>query len=333
MNYLLIFAIILSFFVTYLTLPYWIKGAHRRGFVGKDVHKKGVKKVAECGGIAVVMGTCAGILFYIAINTFVFNTGKENLIYIFAIISTLLIATVVGMIDDLWGWKKGLSKKTRLFIVLFAAVPLMVINAGTSSMSLPFFGTVNLGLFYPLFLIPLGVVGATTTYNFLAGYNGLEASQGILILSALSLVAYITEVKWLSIIGLLMAASLIAFYMFNKYPAKIFPGDVLTYSVGVMIAIMAILGNMEKIAVFFFTPYIIETILKSRGKLKKESFAKVKKDGSLEMPYKKIYSITHLSLYLLKRFRKDGKVYEKEVVYLINGFQLVIILLGFVFVL
>jgi len=119
---------------------------------------------------------------------------------------------------------------------------------------------------------------------------------------------------------------LLVFYYFNKYPAKVFPGDILTYSVGALIAGMAILGNFEKIAVFVFIPYILETLLKVRGGLKKQSFAKPNPDGSLEMPYSKIYGLTHLSLFLLKKMKR--KVYEKDVVYLIFIFQVLFILIG-----
>jgi len=52
------------------------------------------------------------------------------------------------------------------------------------------------------------------------------------LLSALALVAFITDGVWLAIIAACMVAALFAFLIFNKYPAKIFPGDVLTYSVG-----------------------------------------------------------------------------------------------------
>jgi UDP-N-acetylglucosamine--dolichyl-phosphate N-acetylglucosaminephosphotransferase len=175
----------------------------------------------------------------------------------------------------------------------------------------------------------LGIIGVSATFNFLAGYNGLEASQGIIILSALSVITFLTGDKWLSIIGLCMVASLIPFYLFNKYPAKVFPGNILTYSVGALIASIAILGNLEKIAIFFFIPYIMETILKSRGKLVKHSFAKVNSDGSLEVPYEKIYGLEHLAIYLLKKIKPNKKVYEKEVVLLINAFQIVVIIIGF----
>ena len=186
----------------------------------------------------------------------------------------------------------------------------------------------DLGLLYPLLIIPIGVLGATTTFNFLAGYNGLEARQGILILSALAYVTYITGNSWLSIVALCMIASLFAFYVFNHFPARIFPGDVMTYAVGALIAGIAILGNIERIAVIFFIPYIAETILKLRGKLRKASFGKPNRDGSLEMPYDKIYGLEHLAIYILKKWKKSGKVYETDVVYLINGFQILVIILG-----
>ncbi len=329
---LLIILISISFFVTYFTLPYWIRKAKQIGLVWEDMNKLNRKKnVAGSGGVTVVFGTIVGILLYIATNVFLFN-NELNLISIFALLSALLLVSGVGFIDDLFGWKKGgLSKRSRLVLILFSAVPLMVINAGESTMAIPFLGAVNFGLLYPLLIIPIGVVGATTTYNFLAGYNGLEASQGMIILSALALVTYLNGDRWLSVIALLMVASLLSFYLFNRCPAKVFPGDVLTYSIGSMIALITILGNIEKIALFFFIPYIIETGLKSRGKLKKESFAKVKEDGSLDMPYKKIYGLEHLAIYLLKKIKKNSKVYEKEVVYLINIFQIFVIATGFLF--
>ena len=326
MEPILLITIVVSFFCTYLILPYWIKKTKLKGLVGRDMHKKDKKEVTEGGGIVILFGASLGILLYVSINTFVFkSTGV--LTYIFALLCVLFISSFVGIVDDLLGWKKGLNKKIRILIVLFSAVPLMVINAGESTMM-----GISFGLLYPLLIIPIGILGATTTFNFLAGYNGLEAGQGIIILSALALVTWLTGNSWLSVIALCMVASLIAFYIFNKYPAKVFPGDIMTYSVGALIAVIAILGNIEKIAIFFFIPYIIETGLKLRGRLKKESFAKVNEDGSLEMPYEKIYGLEHLAICILKKIKPSKKVYEREVVYLIHGFQIIVILLGFLMI-
>jgi len=320
---LLLATIFVSFFCTLFVIPFWIRKARQENLVGKDMHKQNKNEVAEGGGVGVMFGFSIGVLLYLAINTFYFQRS-EFLVSIFAILTTLFIATMLGSIDDLLGWKKGLSKSMRIVMMLFAAIPLMVINAGESILL-----GIDFGLVFPLFLIPLGIVGAATTFNFLAGYNGLEASQGILILSALSVVTFLTGNSWLSVIALCMVAALTAFYIFNKYPAKIFPGDTLTYPVGALIAVIAILGNIEKIAIFFFIPYILETILKLKGWLRKESFAKLNKDGSLELPYTKMYGLEHLAIKILKKIKPSKKVYETDVVYLINGFQIIIILLGF----
>jgi len=329
MELLLFIPIILSFFVTFLALPSWIRRARKIGLMGKNMNEYEKTEIAEVGGITVIVGLIVGILFYIALKTFYFHS-IGNLVEIFALMSSIMIISFIGMIDDILGWKIGLGKKVRLFLLFIAAIPLMVINAGDAEVAIPLIDGIGLGLFYPLIIIPLGIVGASATFNFLAGYNGLEAGQGILIIGALSVVAFFTGSSWLTLIGLCTVASLFAFLLFNKFPAKILPGDILTYAVGALIAIFAILGDFEKIAIFFFIPYIIETFLKVRGKLKKQSFGLPQKDGSLEMPYKKIYGLEHFAIWFLKKFKKSKKAYEKEVVYLIHIIQILIIIIGFV---
>ncbi len=321
---LLFGAVLISFLVTLILLPYWIRKAKQIGLVWEDMNKfKREKNVAGSGGIIVVLGTMIGIFIYIAVQTFYFKQTDGVLINIFVILSSMFLITGVGLVDDLLGWKKGgLSIRSRIILILFSAVPLMVINAGESTIA-----GINFGIFFPLIIIPIGILGATTTFNFLEGYNGLGARQGIIILSALAVVTYISGKSWLSLIALIMVASLIAFYIFNKNPARIFPGNIMTFSIGAMIAAIAIMGDAEKIAIFFFIPYMIETILKARGKLKKQSFGKPNSDGSLDMPYDKIYGLEHLAIYILKRIKPSGKVYENDVVNLINGFQIIVVVI------
>lgn len=327
---ILFFSLAIGFFLTLFTIPFWIKKAKRVGLIWEDMNKPDCpKNVAGSGGIVVVMAFAIGVLYYIATRTF-FSKEASVSLEIFALLTVILIMAMIGIIDDLLGWKnKGLSIKTRILLAFVASIPLVVINAGNSVMSFPIFGLVDLGLFYPLLFIPIGIVGASATYNFLAGFNGLEAGQGILVIGFLSFVAYVTGTLWLAMIGMIMVVSLIGFLFYNICPAKVFPGDSLTWAVGALAAGMAILGNFEKIAVFVFIPYFIEMCLKIRGKLDKQSFAKPNKDGSLDLKYEKIYGLTHLSVYLLKKFKPSKKVYEKEAVWLIHGFQVLIILVAF----
>ena len=316
-----------SFLLTVIVLPKWIQTCRKIGLTWEDMNKFGhPKNVASSGGVVVIMSFILGVLTYIALKTFVFG-GQIKSLEIFSLLSVILILSIVGLTDDLFGWKNnGLSVRIRLLLASVASIPLIVINAGTHSVSLPFIGLVNLGILYPLFLIPLAVVGVSTTYNFLAGFNGLESGQGILILSFLSFVAYTTGYPWLAAVGLCMVAALIGFYIFNKFPAKVFPGDIMTYSIGALIAGMTILGNFEKIALVVFIPYIIEIILKLRGGLKKHSFGIPDKNGNLKMPYDKIYGLEHLAIKILNKF---GRATEKRVTYLIHAFQILFILIAF----
>jgi UDP-N-acetylglucosamine--dolichyl-phosphate N-acetylglucosaminephosphotransferase len=325
---ILLIPVLMSFAIVVLMLPSWIKRTKSVGLVGDDMNKYENVKVSEAGGLCVVAGFSLGILLYIALKIFYFKTDS-NIIEIFALLCTVIIIAFIGMIDDIFGWKIGLSKRVRIFWVLIAAIPLMVINAGTSSISIPLIDGTDLMWLYPLFIIPIGIVGAATTFNFLAGYNGLESGMGILIIGALSTVAWFTGNSWLALIGVCMIFSLLGFLIFNWYPAKVFPGDVLTYSVGALIAVMAILGDFEKFAVFIFTPYILETLLKLRGRLKLQSFAKPNPDNSLNLRYKKFYGLEHIMLWFLKKIKVNSKVYEYEVVIGIWIIEVILIILGF----
>ncbi|MBX4212394.1 glycosyl transferase family 4 [Candidatus Pacearchaeota archaeon] len=317
-----------SFFITLFFLPFWIRKARQIGLMWDDMNKIKAEKVGGSGGIMVLLGFIVGVLILIAYRVFYLHTSN----YLIEILATLLVVILsggIGLIDDLLGWVHGgLSRRSRMVLVAISAIPLMAINAGRSSILIPLVGQVDLGFLYPLVMIPLGIVGATTTFNMIAGYNGLEAGQGIILLSSLGLVAYFTGNSWLAILAFCMVVALVAFLFYNFFPARVFPGDSLTYSVGALVAILSILGNFEKIAIFFFIPYIIEVILKSRGKLIKQSFGKPQKDGSLSLPYEKIYGIEHLAILLLQKW--SIKPTEKRVVYTIWIFQFIIILLGFI---
>jgi UDP-N-acetylglucosamine--dolichyl-phosphate N-acetylglucosaminephosphotransferase len=323
--------VLLSFICCVIVLPLWISKARELKLVWQDMNKfKNPKNVAASGGLVVLFSFLLGIFSYVAFRTL--YRGMDNItINILAIILVVLIAGFIGFVDDMFGWKlKGLSAKLRLFLVVLASIPLIAINAGVKTMSIPLIGSVHFGILYPLVLIPLGVVAVTAVYNFLAGFNGLEAGQGILILSFLSFVAFKTGNAWLSVVGFCMVFSLIGFLIFNWSPAKVFPGDVMTYAVGALIVSMAIVGNFEKIAFVVFIPYIFEMFLKVRGRLNKYSFGKPMKDGSLELKYDKIYGLTHFSIWFLKKFKK--KVYEQDVVLMIFGIQTIFIGLAWLMV-
>ena len=308
----------ISFFLTFISLPSWIHRAKETGFTGKDVHKKGVD-VAELGGVTVILGVIFSLLIYVAVETFYLK--GDSLSFLLAAIASILIATMIGMTDDMLGWRIGLNQREKVFLTLAVPIPLMVVNAGHSIMTLPIVGNVEFGLMYPMLIVPLGIIGATNGFNMLAGFNGLEAGMGVLIFSALGYLAWQAGATPAALIAVCFVFSLVAFLYYNWYPSKIFPGDVLTYPVGAGIAIVAILANIERSAILIFIPYYIEFILKARGRFKPEWTGEVLKDGTLTVR-DKIFSVPHICISILKRIKGSSK--ENEVVKLILAVEAVI---------
>lgn len=322
MQLILFTPFLVSFLVTILCTPYWIRRARRAELVGRDMHKLDRRFVAEIGGVPVLVGFLAGAFTYTAIVTFTLHMPDENY-RTFAMLTTVLIASMIGLIDDILGWKIGLRQWQKPVLTLFAALPMVVVNAGSSEIGVPW-GTVELSYVYLLFVVPVGIIGATNGFNMIGGYNGLEAGMGALILTTLGLISYLGGKTWITILAFCMVTAILAFLLFNWYPARIFPGNMFTYFTGALIACIAVFGNSEKIALVLFIPYFFELLLKARGLMQKESFAKLLPDGSLDKPYEKWYGIEHIALSLLKMIR--GKVYEKDIVILLLCCELVLCL-------
>lgn len=254
-------------------------------------------------------GLFMGIMTYVFFQTFYFHYNQPTL-YLFAGLTTIIMITFVGFIDDLLIKSKeassGLKQWQKPMLTLTAAIPLMVVNAGVTTMWIPIIGRIDLGLIYPLILIPLGVIGAANMVNMLAGINGLETGMGIIYIGMLGLYAYVNGSETAALIALLIFTALIAFYIFNKYPAKILPGDSLTYLLGASIAVIAILGNIEKAAIIVSIPFFIEFILKSRSKFKAKSYGYYHKGKIKSYHGKKIYSLVHL-------LTRTGNYTEKQI--------------------
>ena len=236
-----IIVFISGFLVTLFIIPILIKFMKKKGYVGYDIHKNAKPEVAESGGISILIGisVASGLLIFffpIFIN--------EILIFLF----TAILAGMIGFMDD----RKKLRSRYKILLTIFTGSIIFLANffgfINISSPFFPFIGQLRLTIIYPL-LIPLIVAIFANSVNMLEGYNG-EGSGTCLI--AICFI-FICGLLWNSALTILLAlpiiAVLIPFFLYNKYPAKIFPGDVGTLSLGAMIACVALIGSIE-VAVF-----------------------------------------------------------------------------------
>ncbi len=334
MNLTIILASVASFFTSFVVLPKLIQFLGSIGMIGIDIQKPHKPKIAEMAGPAIMSGFLAGMFLFIWLNVFIFPgnvLSMEELAGIFAGMSTILIIMVIGMFDDMTrlqnknegvkGFEKykrtGLKQWQKPLLTLPAAIPLMAIMAGDSTMSLPMIGVVNLGILYPLLVVPIGVVGASNAVNMLAGFNGLEAGLGFVTLMFMGIFGYMNGEVAAASIAFVMAAALLAFLYYNWYPARIMPGDSFVYALGATMAVVAIIGNMEKFALYIFAPWIIELILKLRSGLSAENYGILAKNGILKPKYDKSYSITHIVM-------SSGNFKEWQVSAILIGMQIIV---------
>ncbi|CCW61207.1 unnamed protein product [Phytomonas sp. EM1] len=139
-----------------------------------------------------------------------------------------------------------------------------------------------LGPFY-LFYLSMLCVFCTNSINILAGVNGVEVGQSVVIavgcvihnLVQLGLanvaegdpkqtknheLSYLYQIRALLLLVPFIGVSM-GLWKYNHYPARIFVGDSYTYFAGTVLAVAGIMGRYSKTLLLFFTPQIINFII------------------------------------------------------------------------
>jgi UDP-N-acetylglucosamine--dolichyl-phosphate N-acetylglucosaminephosphotransferase len=239
-----------------------------------------------------------------------FQTQTDIREGLLAALVSILMAGIIGLLDDSFDFKN----RTKIALPLVASIPMVAVSVGTPTMTIPFIGTINFGVFYALLIVPLMMTFIVDSTNMYGGMNGLEA--GLSIINASAIVVYVIAYPYISgqeittaltdsgtVAASLLGAS-IAFFYFNRYPAKILPGDVGRLPLGAAMASALILGNMDRLAIIMYTPFLINFLLYlayrvwvSRRRVEYAKFAKPREDGTLEVvgPFTMYWILPHFS--------------------------------------
>ncbi len=322
--YLFAVPIAVAFLATLFSIPYFLRFFNGIGIIGTDQQKVGKPVVASAGGMPVVFGFFLSSMIFIALNTFFFQNALKVDFFLAAVLSIFVIS-LIGFFDDMnvkksvsknasdsTDYRVGLPQWSKPLLVLPAAVPLMALSVGVSTLALPLIGNVDFGIFYSLLLVPIAIVCVSNATNMLAGLNGLEA--GLMVVAGSTLGAFLISVGEFeaAAIALIGVASLLAFLFFNWAPARMLPGDSLTYFAGAVFASAVVIGNVEKFGMIIFAPWIAEAFLKLRGRFNVRSYGDLQPDGTVKAPYSKIYSLTHVVMKLPYWLKLRGGFTERQ---------------------
>ena len=196
--------------------------------------------------------------------------------YLSAILS-LQSVVLLGIGDDLF----DIRWRHKLFIPAFASIPMLVVyfvDFGVTKVVVPlplqgYFGELfDLGWLYYAYMAAVAIF-CPNSINILAGINGIEVSQSLVIASLLLIndALYLAPVtpyphpatdSHLFSIYLLLPFTGVSFALWwhNWYPAKVFVGDTYCYFAGMVFAIVGILGHFSKTLLLLFMPQIFNFV-------------------------------------------------------------------------
>lgn len=176
---------------------------------------------------------------------------------------------IVGFIDD---FKKLVLKNTKglkpsykmlgLLIISVAYVLFLVqgLNFGTETY-IPILKTyieIPLYLFIPFAIFVL--LATTNAVNLTDGIDGLSSSICTIIITCLTVIGIIFNVKEIVIFGSIVIGTTLGFLMFNLHPAKVFMGDTGSLLLGGVISAMAIYLKVPLLLLVIALIPVIETL-------------------------------------------------------------------------
>ncbi|MCJ1977578.1 phospho-N-acetylmuramoyl-pentapeptide-transferase [Lactococcus paracarnosus] len=262
MFYSLIAAVV-AFIVTLFTIPSFISFYHKAKIGGQQMHEDVKQHAAKAG-----TPTMGGVVFV---------TVSLVIALLFALVSGLLTANfmilwfvfamfaIVGFLDDFLKIFKqinqgltSLQKLVAQIVTGIIAYLIYVHEVGDNLLNV--FGyQIELGMFFIVFLI-FWLVGFSNAVNLTDGIDGLATMSVVISLLAYGVIAIHQKQFDVLLVILAIIGSLLAFFLFNHKPAKIFMGDVGSLALGGVLGTISILLNVEWTLLLIGIVYVFETV-------------------------------------------------------------------------
>ena len=264
MLFLLLILFLISFFVTFFAVPVLISYCTKKKIGGNDVNKEGRPFVPGLGGLSIVLALLVSLVFLFFLSS---SSGMQSFLgvsldsrsssIVLATTAVLLIAAAIGLIDDF----VSIPHKVKLLLPILISVPIILVKmSGVAVLSIPLIGQLAFipPIVYLLVLIPVGVMAVTNVTNTFAGFNGLEAGLASVVVFFLLLISFAQNETSIFLVCIPFLGALLAFILYNWYPARIFIDDVGTLAIGAVLSSAIILGSLEFIGAILLLPYIID---------------------------------------------------------------------------
>jgi UDP-N-acetylmuramyl pentapeptide phosphotransferase/UDP-N-acetylglucosamine-1-phosphate transferase len=237
-------ALIISMMVTAITLPLMRKLSNRLDLMGADIHKETRPRIPKLGGLGIFLGVLAGSIAGLYMAGFIDTAVALGL--------ALSASAAIGLLEDF----REINPIVKPILIAAAGIPIIILGTYTPYPELPLIGRARLTILYPI-LILVGITVVANAVNSTDVLNGSMALTSLASLTPLIIISFL-EGKWEALmIGLALLGALGVFLSQNYYPARIFSGNAGSLVVGVSIAVLAIVGRLEVVALIALMPQIM----------------------------------------------------------------------------
>ncbi len=285
--------ILSSFTVVMVVIPLLIEKLKKRGTVTIDYYKKDLRKIPTRGGVAIL--AVVFLLFGIA-------TLFEHLpasvpipvpIHVSRVDWALIIVAglfgAFGIVDDF----VDVGRPVKIFMLFFFSYRL-IFEIGSTMVTVPLIGSIDFGALYLFLIIPIYVLVAANLVNMHSGFNGLASGLSAIILASLLIKSIMSGSEGVFMLSCMLGATS-GFLWYNRYPARIFLGNVGSLSLGAAIGGAIVVSGFLVSGFIMLIPhttnfllYVYWRIMHRRHpgerRWKIEKFGKVREDGTLEVP-------------------------------------------------
>ncbi|OYT63006.1 MAG: hypothetical protein B6U69_00175 [Thermofilum sp. ex4484_15] len=309
----------ISFVITYILSKVVIYVCTRAGIVAVDVHKLNKPLIPTLGGLAILGG--------FLIPTSLLITSANYRLRSIVIISTALASSIIGLYDDF----KALKGLTKALLTILLVIPIIIghlLNPKIIPLGrpvVPIVGRLRLTIIYWL-LLPLAIAGPANVINMLEVFNGVMPITTSLCLTSLTLVSLLRGKIEVLPFTLALLGSLLGYYPYNKYPSRLFTGNVGSLMVGSIIGCIAVMGGLEFVTLIALMPHLLNAFLvisSVKGLRERRTIGSrpivIRNDGLLEANKdpKAPYTLTRLILFIA------GPLTEKEIVTVLTWLEVV----------
>ncbi|SHE51978.1 MraY family glycosyltransferase [Clostridium fallax] len=232
-------ALIASFIIVYLTMPFFMKLAKRYSFTDKPTERKKHKgAIPLVGGLGMFVGFSICYLFFV----------HDNLEEKISIVVAAFLVLSIGLVDDYYKSRgKEFKILPRVVIQLIAANIIYFSGIVFKGVTNPFDGHyILLPILLQYILTITWIFGVTTVVNWSDGMDGLAGGITSISATTLFVVALAMHQYDSAIMCIILVGCILAFLRYNRPPAKIFMGDSGANFLGFLLAIIALDGAFKQ---------------------------------------------------------------------------------------